>query len=203
MIIFNIVGMVVIFIGIFTLLQVPVFLFFRKNVIGDLEKILGGKLKFNIFYLALNGNWCGKEVSLAILPPNVKTASRGIGEGKLTIKYSVRSSFKLKIEKKKRFPIFNRNNAFLKDNATGFIDKYSIHTDNYELTNKYLFSLENQQVVATLLDTYNFESILIMPGKIYAKKKLFSNFDVAESKILSVLKVLEQISVLVSGISGK
>lgn len=201
MIIFRVVGIILTFIGIFVVLQIPVFLFFRKNVIGDLEKILGGKLKFNMFYLTLNGNWCGKKVGLTILSPNVKTAPGEIGEGKLIIKYSSRSSFKLKIEKKKRLPIFNRNSAFLKNIDKGFIDRYSISTDNQELAIRYLSFVENQQAVSVLLDTYNFKSIAIMPGKICAKKKLYSNFDVAESKILSNLKVLEQISSSVSNIS--
>ncbi len=201
MIIYRIMGIVITFIGIFVALQIPVFLFFRKNVTGDLEKLLNGKLKFNIFFLTLNGNWCGKKIGLIILPPNVFTASGGVGERELTIKYISQSSFKLKIEKRKRFSIPNSNNAFFKDVDKGFISRYSIYADSYELANKYLSSLDNQQAVSTLLDTYNFKSIVIMSGKICAKKKFCSNFDIAESKILSNLKVLEQISSSVSNIT--
>lgn len=202
MIIFRFMVIAVTFIGIFVLLQIPGFLFFRKNVIGDLEKILNGKLKFNMFFLKLNGNWGGKEVSLTILPPNVFTGSRGVGEGQLTIKYSSQSQFKLRIEKGKRFSIFNAGSFFSKDIDQDFLKRYSIYTDNPELTKRYLSAIENQQAVSALLDTYNFKSIAVFPDAICVKKKFYSNFDIAESKILSNLKILEQISNSVLSVSA-
>lgn len=202
MIILRFIEICIIFAGIFLAFQLQTFLFFRKNVIGGLEKILNGRLKFNLFFLKLNGNWSGKKVNLTILPPNVKTAPGGIGEGELTIKYSSQSPFKLEIEKRKQPFIFNKTNDLLKDIDKEFMSRYSIHTDNYELTNRFLSSSDTQQAIFALLDIYNFKVIKILPDKICVKKKLYSNFDVAESKILSDLKVLEQISSSIREISA-
>jgi len=201
MIILQVIGIGLIFIGIFFAIQVQTFSFYRKSIIGDLERILKGRLKFTLFFLKLNGNWCGKKVGLTILPPNVKTSPGRIGEGELTIEYSSQSSFKLKIEKKKRRPVLNNINALLKDIDHGFIGRYFISTDNYELTNRYLSSLENQRAVSALLDAYNFKVIEVLPGRIFAKRKLSSNSDAVESVILDDLRILEQISNSVSKIS--
>ena len=100
MIFFRIIEIGVIIVGFFLAFQAQTFLFYRKSVIGDLEKILNGKLRFTIFFLKLNGHWRGKNVSLTILPSNVKTSPGGIGDGQLTIKYSSESSFRLKITKR-------------------------------------------------------------------------------------------------------